>query len=441
MLPLSSWRIWRCEKCSRQAFLIYIHMLISHLLLATVMLICIYCTGRVTSYLSLCIPCRTFRCVYFAPDIFTSPIWAAMEPRDQDSGSGLLSLHQIQTVHSCNEYTEGPTIWPRLQISDSAPDEGALPGPDDHTQDSSHSPESARRSTDTEPSLEQGTGEHKGETVVKKQPEKTERDVQKGLFVISTQELSFLGNLDKKMTAVEEQQWSIELNQEVLELSGRFISEQRNLGSVGEPDVAIQEQPKSCNLKQEEIKLLGSASTDQKYLKLEPKQETTTQRNRKHPNLCDRCSRCKCRDCTAAVPLPACWLCGRRCLCSAEALVEYSTCVCCLKALLYHCSSDDEDSSADAPFSCHESRRCTRWSTAAAMAFVLPCLLCYGPARGCLALCQVCHNHTHRTGCRCKSQHVTHNLWFVFILLFRHWWRRRLLYVCGFVFFFNNRMW
>lgn len=332
-----------------------------------------------------------------------------MEPRAQDSDSGLLLLHQIQSVHSCNEYTESPTTWTHPRMSDSTPEEGAVPGADDHTQDSSHSPRSARRSTDTGLSLEKGTVADKGETVVKEQPGKFEQEVQKKLCVLSTQELSFLGNLGKKVTAEEEQSRNSELEQKELELGGSSITEQGNVESV-ELEFAIQEQPKSCDLKQEEKKLLGSASTDQKHLKLEPEQEMPKQHNRKHPSPCDRCSRCKCRDCTAATSLPACWLCERRCLCSAEAVVDYTTCVCCLKALLYHCSSDDEDSSADAPFSCHESRRCTRWSTAAAMAFVLPCLLCYGPARGCLALCQLCHNHTHRTGCRCKSQHKTHDL-------------------------------
>lgn len=335
-----------------------------------------------------------------------------MESRAKDSpeGSGLLLLYQIQTVHSCNEYIESPMTWPCPQLSDSTPDEGAVPGPDDHTQDSTHLPRTTQRSADTGPSLEQGTVGHKGETIVKEQTEKFVQEVQKGLCVISTQELSFLGNLGKKVTAVEEQQRTFESKQEVLELGGSFISEQRSLGSVGELDVAIQEQPKSCMSKQEEMKLLGSASTDQKHLKFETKQEATKQYKKRHPSPCDHCNQGKCKNCTASTPLPACWLCGRRCLCSAEAVVEYTTCVCCLKALLYHCSNDDEDSSADAPFSCHKSRRCTRWSIAAAMAFVLPCLLCYGPARGCLTLCQLCYNHTHRTGCRCNGQHVTHNL-------------------------------
>lgn len=244
--------------------------------------------------------------------------------------------------------------------------------------------------------------EHKGETVVQEQPENFELEVQKGLCVIFSQELSLLGNLGKKVTTVEEQPRTSESKKEALEPSESFISEQMSLECVGKLGVAIQEQPKSFNSQHEEMKLLGCASTDEKNLKLEPKQETTKQLNRKHPNPCDHCRRCMCRDCAEATPLPACWLCGRRCLCSAEAVVEYTTCVCCLKALLYHCSSDDEDSNSDAPFSCRKSGRCTRWSSAIALTFVLPCLLCYGPARGCLALCQLCHECTHRTGCRCN---------------------------------------
>ncbi|GAA6099730.1 protein sprouty homolog 2 [Tachysurus ichikawai] len=333
-----------------------------------------------------------------------------MEPRAQDSGSGLLSLHQIQAVHSCNEYTESPSTWPYTQISDSAPDEGPVPGPDDHTQDSSHSLQSAQRSTDTGQPSEQETVGHKGETVEKEQPENDKEEVRKGICVISTQEISLLGNLGTNLTTVKEQPRSFGPKKEALEVGESFILEQWSLESVGNLDVAIQEQPKSCNSQHEEINLLGSASTDQKNLKLEPKQETTKKLNRKHPSPCDHCSRCKCRDCAAETPLPACWLCGRRCLCSAEALVEYTTCVCCLKALLYHCSNDDEDSNADAPFSCRESGRCTRWSSAIAMSFVLPCMLCYAPARGCLALCQLCYAHTHRTGCRCTSQPVNHVL-------------------------------
>lgn len=324
-------------------------MLISHILLVTVILICIYRDND-----------TLFITVYRTgvSDVFTSLqkqsqrfFQATMEPRAPDSGSGPLLFYQIQNVHSCNEYSESPTTCPCPQISGSTTDECAVLGQDDHTQDS----------------------------------------------------------LNQKATAVEEHPRNTS-KQKVLELGERFSPGQRCLESGGDLDVAIKEQPRSCNLKQEKMMLLESASTDEKPSQFEPKQKTTKQYNRKHPSPCDQCSRCRCKNCVVVTSLPVCWLCGDRCLCSAEAVVEYTTFVCCLKALLYHCSSDDEDASADAPFSCHKSRRCRRWSTVAAMAFVLPCLLCYGPARGCLALCQLCYDHSHRSGCRCKGQHVTHNL-------------------------------
>lgn len=126
---------------------------------------------------------------------------------------------------------------------------------------------------------------------------------------------------------------------------------------------------------------------------------------RTHPRPCDRCGRCRCKKCVAGAtaPLPSCLLCSQRCLCSPEATVDYLSCACCLKALLYHCGSDEEDGSADAPFSCHRQHRCKRWSTAAATTVILPCLLCYGPLRGCLALCQLCHRRANRPGCQCKK--------------------------------------
>ncbi|XP_010850126.1 PREDICTED: protein sprouty homolog 3, partial [Bison bison bison] len=60
-----------------------------------------------------------------------------------------------------------------------------------------------------------------------------------------------------------------------------------------------------------------------------------------HLFICEECGRCKCVLCTAARPLPACWLCNQRCLCSAESLLDYGTCLCCVKGLFYHCSTDD----------------------------------------------------------------------------------------------------
>lgn len=118
---------------------------------------------------------------------------------------------------------------------------------------------------------------------------------------------------------------------------------------------------------------------------------------------CEDCGRCQCKDCRQPRHLPVCWLCGQRCLCSAESAVEYGTCVCCVKGLFYHCSTDDEDTCADKPFSCSQAHRCARWSALGALTFLLPCLLCYLPAKGCLALCQGCYDHAKRPGCRCNG--------------------------------------
>lgn len=116
---------------------------------------------------------------------------------------------------------------------------------------------------------------------------------------------------------------------------------------------------------------------------------------------CEDCGRCRCRECRRPRALPSCWLCGRRCVCSAQSAAEYGTCVCCVKGLFYHCSSDDEDTCADKPFSCAPPRRCARWAAASLLALLFPCVLCYLPAKGCVAACQSCYDRVTRPGCRC----------------------------------------
>lgn len=121
----------------------------------------------------------------------------------------------------------------------------------------------------------------------------------------------------------------------------------------------------------------------------------------KHWDRCEDCGRCRCPECVRPRVLPFCWLCGRRCMCSAQSAVEYGTCVCCVKGLFYHCSSDDEDTCADKPFSCSQPRCCARWAAVSLLALVFPCLLCYLPARACVHACQSCYDRAARPGCRC----------------------------------------
>ncbi|XP_077368558.1 protein sprouty homolog 2 isoform X2 [Festucalex cinctus] len=118
---------------------------------------------------------------------------------------------------------------------------------------------------------------------------------------------------------------------------------------------------------------------------------------------CERCGRCRCAECRRPRALPSCWVCGRRCVCSLEHAVECCTCVCCVKGLFYHCSSDDEDTCADKPFSCTQAHCCARWTAVTLLAVIFPCLLCYLPARGCVAACQRCYDRATRPGCRCTN--------------------------------------
>lgn len=168
-------------------------------------------------------------------------------------------------------------------------------------------------------------------------------------------------------------------------------SEQRLLGSSFSPgpavDGIIRVQPKS-ELKSGELKPL---SRDDLGL---------------HAYRCEDCGKCKCKECTYPRPLPSDWICDKQCLCSAQNVIDYGTCVCCVKGLFYHCSNDDEDNCADNPCSCSQSHCCTRWSAMGVMSLFLPCLWCYLPAKGCLKLCQGCYDRVNRPGCRCKNSNT-----------------------------------
>lgn len=123
-----------------------------------------------------------------------------------------------------------------------------------------------------------------------------------------------------------------------------------------------------------------------------------------HMFICEQCGRCKCQECCSPRRLPSCWVCDQRCLCSPESIVEFGTCLCCVKGLFYHCSAeDDEESCADRPCSCSSPRSCSRFGVMTLLSLCLPCLCCYPPARLCLALCRCVHDRATRPGCRCSD--------------------------------------
>lgn len=122
--------------------------------------------------------------------------------------------------------------------------------------------------------------------------------------------------------------------------------------------------------------------------------------------ICPDCDRCRCLSCRTPRPLPSKWLCGDKCLCSAESFVDYASCLCCVKALFYHCGSTmGNPSCADAPCSCVPSHhRTARWACLASLSVVLPCLLCYWPLQGSVKVVEMCYQRCTRHGCQCQQQ-------------------------------------
>ncbi|TRZ02394.1 hypothetical protein DNTS_027504 [Danionella cerebrum] len=317
-----------------------------------------------------------FRCVQCQPE--GSHFRVKMETRAQNGGSGssgllralrdsgrpqtgdseiwechVLSLDQIRTIRSSNEYTEGPTVAPR--------------------------PPASQQKTDSQPSSPTSTNsielpEHSSSQTQRpgqQAPQQASQSPRSGVSR-STSGTSDCSHGTPRVS------------------TGSNTSEQRLLGTTG--DRVVRAQPKRSEQKQDELKPL--APSRGQFIE------------GKHSILCEDCGLCKCEGCTCPRTLPSCWMCGRRCLCSATTTMDYVTCVCCVKGLFYHCSNDDEDVCADKPFSCSQSHCCMRWSAISVLALFLPCLFCYLPAKGCVALCQACYDCTSRPGCRCKNKAI-----------------------------------
>ncbi|XP_076385495.1 sprouty signaling antagonist, partial [Megachile rotundata] len=127
--------------------------------------------------------------------------------------------------------------------------------------------------------------------------------------------------------------------------------------------------------------------------------------------MCNFCGRCRCESCREPPPLPSKWLCDNKCFCSADTILDYASCLCCVKGLFYHCTDgssangiDGEaaGSCADEPCSCTGNKRASRWACLGALTLVMPCLLCYWPFKGCVALCELCYARHAAQGCRCN---------------------------------------
>ena len=277
--------------------------------------------------------------------------------------TAILSLNQIRVIRSCNNYTEGPT-GPRRP----APPK-AKPRPD--KLERTHEVVGVNNNNDND-----------DEAYERRAPRHAP-----GVPVLSRSTSTGSAASSGSNSSVSSEQG----------LLGR-----PQPGRLSSPDHRpIQTQPKSQTEPPPEELLKPPASW-----KKEAQEKDCASG---HRLVCEQCGRCKCVECTAPRTLPSCLACGGLCLCSAETLVEHSTCMCLVKALFYHCSNDDEgDSCADSPCSLSRSHCCSRFLCMGLMSTLFPCLLCYPPAKSCVKACQRCYDRANRPGCRCKNSNTVY---------------------------------
>ncbi|XP_047423025.1 protein sprouty homolog 1 [Sciurus carolinensis] len=271
--------------------------------------------------------------------------------------AAILSLDQIKAIRGSNEYTEGPSVVKR-------PVPRAAPRPEKQERTHEIIPVNVNNSYDQRP------GGHPGLAGLLS-------NARGPVLSRSTSTGSAASSGSSSSSSASSEQG----------LLGR--SPPARPGPAQRSERAVRTQPKQLAV--DDMK--GSSKED-------PAQ---------HKFICERCRKCKCGECTAPRVLPSCLACNRQCLCSAESMVEYGTCMCLVKGIFYHCSNDDEgDSYSDHPCSCSQSHCRSRYLCMGAMSLFLPCLLCYPPAKGCLKLCRGCYDWVHRPGCRCKHSNTVY---------------------------------
>lgn len=127
--------------------------------------------------------------------------------------------------------------------------------------------------------------------------------------------------------------------------------------------------------------------------------------------ICRECGKCRCDACRQPRPMPSLWLCNNFCYCSVESCVDYASCLCCVKGLMYHCATrdGDDDTCADDPCSCGPHRLIGRWACLGFTSLLLPCLCCYWPLKGVAAACESCYARCTTRGCRCETSRHHHH--------------------------------
>lgn len=75
-------------------------------------------------------------------------------------------------------------------------------------------------------------------------------------------------------------------------------------------------------------------------------------------------------------------------------IIEVCSCVCCTRAIFYHCGKTARDDGYDCstyPCACCEKPDCLRrWTCMTVMSAFLPCMCCYWPSKGVVKMCSLC---------------------------------------------------
>lgn len=94
-----------------------------------------------------------------------------------------------------------------------------------------------------------------------------------------------------------------------------------------------------------------------------------------------------------------------------DCIIDYATCMCCVKGTLYHFTKDsyDEGTMAEGPCTCEQdpsTRACiSRWACMILCSIFLPCLVCYPLAKGCSQVCTCYKQHQNAKRQRGRTKH------------------------------------
>jgi len=131
--------------------------------------------------------------------------------------------------------------------------------------------------------------------------------------------------------------------------------------------------------------------------------------------ICGECGKCRCASCRSARKLPSTWMCDNKCECSLESCVDTLSCMCIVKAGLYHCgefvsrgeADTHEQEWVDHPCSCSSNNWLARWSCLCVCSLFLPCLWCYPLLKGTSLLVERAYQAATRHGCTCSDENST----------------------------------